>query len=86
MLADLSLTRVTLEPTEANGLRAPSQVMVSRPQSCSREQVGAVIGQADARVMLEVGRKLALLLGLARVVGVGVKRNQQRRRRRPEKA
>jgi len=30
-----------------------------------REQVGAVIGRADASVMLEVGRKLALLLGLA---------------------
>jgi mRNA interferase MazF len=65
MLADLPLTRVTMEPTEANGLRAPSQVMVSRPQSCSREQVGAVIGQADASIMLEIGRKLALLLGLA---------------------
>jgi mRNA interferase MazF len=65
VLADLPLTRVTVEPTEANGLRAASQVMASRPQSCLREQVGAVIGQADARVMQEVGRKLALLLGLA---------------------
>jgi mRNA interferase MazF len=64
-LADLPLTRVTIEPAEATGLRVASQVMVSRPQSCSREQVGAVIGRADAAVMLEVGRKLALLLGLA---------------------
>jgi mRNA interferase MazF len=64
-LADLPLTRVTLEPTAANGLRIASQVMVSRPQSCLREQVGAVIGRADAAVMLEVGRKLALLLGMA---------------------
>jgi mRNA interferase MazF len=64
-LADLPLTRVAIEPTEASGLRVASQVMVSRPQSCLREQVGAVIGQADARAMLEVGRKLALLLGLA---------------------
>jgi mRNA interferase MazF len=65
LLADLPLTRVTMAPTEANGLRLASQVMVSRPQSCLRAQVGAVIGQADALVMLEVGRKLALLLGLA---------------------
>jgi mRNA interferase MazF len=64
-LADLPLTRVALEPTEANGLRVVSQVMVSRPQSCSRQQLGPVIGHADASVMLEVGRKLALLLGLA---------------------
>jgi mRNA interferase MazF len=64
-LADLPLTRVSMAPSAANGLRARSQVMVSRPQSCLREQVGAVIGRADASVMLEVGRKLALLLGLA---------------------
>ncbi len=64
-LADLPLTRVNVEPTEANGLRVPSQVMVSRPQSALRERIGAVIGRADAPVMLEVGRKLALLLGLA---------------------
>jgi mRNA interferase MazF len=63
--ADLPLTRVAIAPTEANGLRAPSQVMVSRPQSALREQLGAIIGQADEPVMLEVGRKLALLLGLA---------------------
>ena len=36
MLADLSLTRVTLEPTEANGLRAPSQVMASEPKLLPR--------------------------------------------------
>lgn len=64
-LADLPLTRVAMEPTEDNGLRLPSQVMVSRPQSALREQIGAVIGRAEASVMLEVGRKLALLLGLA---------------------
>jgi mRNA interferase MazF len=64
-LADLPLTRVTIDPTATNGLRLASQAMVSRPQSCNREQVGAVIGRADATVMLDVGRKLALLLGLA---------------------
>lgn len=64
-LADLPLTRVTIEPTAANSLRLASQVMVSRPQSCNREQIGQVIGRVDATVMLEVGRKLALLLGLA---------------------
>ena len=37
-LADLPLTRVNLEPNAANGLRAASQVMVSRPQfRASRE-------------------------------------------------
>ncbi|HWY84439.1 MAG TPA: type II toxin-antitoxin system PemK/MazF family toxin [Roseiarcus sp.] len=41
-LADLPLTRVTMAPSEASGLRVPSQVMVSRPQSALREQVGPV--------------------------------------------
>ena len=63
-LADLPLTRVTIEPTAANSLRLASQVMVSRPQSCNREQIGQS-GRVDATVMLEVGRKLALLSGLA---------------------
>jgi mRNA interferase MazF len=63
-LADLPLTRVTMAPSDANGLRVPSQVMVSRPQSALREQVGAVIGHAEASVMVEVGQKLALLMGL----------------------
>jgi mRNA interferase MazF len=63
-LAGTPLTRVAMEPSEANGLRESSEVMVSRPQSARREQVGQVIGQAEAAVMLEVGRNLALLLGL----------------------
>lgn len=70
-LADLPLTRVTMAPTEANGLRVPSQVMVSRPQSAMREQLGAVIDHADASVMREVGQKLALLMGLTTGVAIG---------------
>ena len=68
-LADLPLTRVTMEPTETNGLRALSPVMVSRPQAALREQLGAVIGHADASVMREVGQKLALLMGLTTGLG-----------------
>ena len=68
-LADLPLTRVTMAPSEANGLRVPSQVMVSRPQSCPRELVGPVVGHADASVMREVGQKLALLMGLTTGLG-----------------
>jgi mRNA interferase MazF len=64
-LADLPLTRVNLEPSAANGLRAASQIMVSRPQSALREKIGGVIGRADDAAMLDVSRKLALLLGLA---------------------
>ena len=60
-----------MAPSEANGLRVPSQVMVSRPQSALREQLGPVIGHAEASVMVEVGQKLALLMGLT----TGLKRS-----------
>ena len=62
-LADLPLTRVTMAPSEANGLRVPSQVMVSRPQSALREQIGAVIGHAEASAMVEVGQKTGVADG-----------------------
>jgi mRNA interferase MazF len=64
-IADRPLVRVHMDPTASNGLREPSQVMLSRPQFTLREKIGSVIGQAEAATMLEVGRKLALLLGLA---------------------
>ena len=62
-LADFPLTRVTIEPNQTNGLRTVSQVMVARPNS--PERVGSVIGRAGEPTMLEVERKLAVLLGLA---------------------
>jgi mRNA interferase MazF len=64
-LADFPLTRVTIGPDGANGLRVTSQAMVSRPQSVLRERLGARIGRADEAVMREVNRKLSVLLGLA---------------------
>jgi mRNA interferase MazF len=64
-IADRPLVRVTMNPTDDNGLREPSQVMLSRPQFTLRDKIGEIIGRAEAPTMLEVGRKLALLLGLA---------------------
>ena len=64
-LADFPLTRVTIEPNQTNGLRTVSQVMVARPNSPERAKIGSVIGRAGEPTMLEVERKLAVLLGLA---------------------
>ena len=57
--------RVTLAPNEANGLRVPSQVMVDKAMTVTREKVGATMGQLDAAQMLEVDRSLAVFLGIA---------------------
>jgi mRNA interferase MazF len=59
------LFRITIEPTAENGLRVPSQVMVDKAQSVSREKLGEVIGRADGEVMLAVNRALAVFLGFA---------------------
>ena len=53
------LFRIPVNPSELNGLTKPSQVMVDKPQSVTREKVGAVIGHLDDETMLAVNRALA---------------------------
>lgn len=64
-LRSAPLFRIALNPNELNGLSKPSQVMVDKPQSISREKVGAVIGHLDDETMLAVNRALAVFLGFA---------------------
>lgn len=59
------LFRIAVNPNELNGLSKPSQVMMDKPQSISREKVGAVIGHLDDETMLAVNRALAVFLGFA---------------------
>jgi mRNA interferase MazF len=56
--------RVTVPPTPANGLRAPSQVMIDNAISVPRERIGTVIGHLDDALMLTVSRALSNFLGL----------------------
>ncbi|MDD4906397.1 MAG: type II toxin-antitoxin system PemK/MazF family toxin [Methylobacter tundripaludum] len=64
-LRDAPLFRILVDPTELNGLNKPSQVMVDKPQSITREKVGAVFGRLDDETMLAVNRALAVFLGFA---------------------
>lgn len=64
-LVEAPLIRLALEPSAANGLRQPSQIMIDKAMSVRRERVGPVIGRAEAETMLAVNRSLALFLGLA---------------------
>jgi mRNA interferase MazF len=61
---DLPLVRATVEPLRGTGLQQLSQVMISRPQFVPRTRVGRVIGSVDAATLLEVTRRLAVLLGI----------------------
>ena len=59
------LFRIPVNPSELNGLTKPSQVIVDKPQSVTREKVGAVIGRLDDETMLAVNRALAVFMGFA---------------------
>ncbi|WP_429911791.1 type II toxin-antitoxin system PemK/MazF family toxin [Glycocaulis sp.] len=64
-LVEAPLLRITLEPSEENGLRARSQIMVDKVMSVRRERVGKIIGKADSDALLSVNRSLAVFLGFA---------------------
>jgi mRNA interferase MazF len=63
---DAPLIRLDVLPTPDNGLRVPSQVMIDKAMTLRRERIGAAFGEADDQLMLEVGRLLAVFLGIAR--------------------
>jgi mRNA interferase MazF len=65
LLRDTPLFRITVQPSPANGLHEPSQVMVDKAQSVPREKIGDVVGHLDDEILLAVNRALAVFLGFA---------------------
>ena len=65
-LVDAPLLRVTVQPGEATGLQKPSQVMIDKAMTVKRDKLGEAFGSAGDAAMLEVGRCLAVFLGIAR--------------------
>ena len=65
-LVDAPLFRVIVQPTPGNGLQKPSQVMVDKAMTVKRDKLGEVLGSASDAAMLEIGRCLAVFLGIAR--------------------
>lgn len=43
-LRDVPLFRIQVNPSETNGLRKPSQVMIDKPQSVAREKLAMCLG------------------------------------------
>jgi mRNA interferase MazF len=56
--------RIAVEPTEENGLRETSQVMVDWAQTVRAKTMGAVIGRLDDATMRLVTEQLAIVLGI----------------------
>lgn len=64
-LREALLFRVTVTPSDENGLSKPSQVMVDKPQTIARKKVSDTIGRLGEEAMLSVDRALAVFLGIA---------------------
>jgi mRNA interferase MazF len=64
-LVDAPDFRVTIDPTEENGLRATSQVMADKPVTVRRERIGQRIGRVGADDMVRLNAALAFVMGLA---------------------
>lgn len=65
-LINAPLFRVTVQPTEKNGLQKTSQVMVDKAMTVRRDKLGETIGVASDELLYEIGRCLAVFLGIVR--------------------
>ncbi len=57
--------RVTIEPSDKNGLRVRSQVMVDKPVTVRRERIGQLIGSLTEADIGRLNIALAFVMGLA---------------------
>jgi mRNA interferase MazF len=65
-LVDAPLLRLTVQPDAANGLSRPSQIMIDKAMTIMRTKLGDVFGRMDGDAMVEVERRLAVFLGIAK--------------------
>jgi mRNA interferase MazF len=64
-LVDAPHFRVTIEPSERNGLRARCQIMADKPVTLRRERIGKVIGRLDDADIGNLDIALAFVMGFA---------------------
>jgi mRNA interferase MazF len=62
---DAPLFRVAIEPSETNGLKAVSRLMVDKITTVPRERLGARIGRLADDDTLRLNRAIMIFLGLA---------------------
>jgi mRNA interferase MazF len=64
-LSDAPDFRVTIDPSDMNGLRAQSQIMADKPVTVRRERIGRIIGRLGAEDVRRLNIALAFVMGLA---------------------
>ncbi|HEY1453711.1 MAG TPA: type II toxin-antitoxin system PemK/MazF family toxin [Roseiarcus sp.] len=65
-LIDAPLLRLTVAPDATNGLRVPSQIMIDKAMTVMRAKIRQAFGRLSAEALLEVERRLAVFLGIAK--------------------
>lgn len=65
-IVDAPLLRVELHPNDTNGLTKHSQVMIDKTMTVRQDKIGRVFGSIDAETLLEIERRLAVFLGIAK--------------------
>jgi mRNA interferase MazF len=65
-LSDFRRSRPVVEPSAANGLRLPSQIMTDKVSPLRRDRIRRVIGSLDAESIERLNSALLVVLGLAR--------------------
>jgi mRNA interferase MazF len=59
------LFRLQIEPSERNGLRVPSRLMVDKITTVPRSKVGKQVGRLDDEDVVRLNRAMLVFLGLA---------------------
>ena len=63
-LVDAPLIRIPVPPSNENGLRSTSHIMVDKAAPVRRQKIGARIGILDPETQVRLNRSLALVSGL----------------------
>lgn len=63
--ADAPLFRIPIEPSDGNGLRAPSKLMVDKLATAPRSKLGLRVGRLEDEDILRLNRAVMVFLGLA---------------------
>ncbi|MFC1574851.1 type II toxin-antitoxin system PemK/MazF family toxin [Gemmatimonadota bacterium] len=59
------LFRIPIEPSEGNGLRSPSKLMVDKVTTISKDRLGSRVGRLEDQDMVRMNRAILVFLGLA---------------------
>jgi mRNA interferase MazF len=62
---DAPLFRIPVEPSEKNGLRALSRLMVDKLTTVSKERLGSRVGRLDDEDLVRLNRAILVFLGMA---------------------